>query len=89
MSNAGPHIEEEIDDDHPGPGYELEDCDPDDPWKVYYNKAEQRFALVMPEGDVAEIEARAKAEGVSVEVYIRRRFGLPDEPPPIAPAILS
>lgn len=72
---------DEIDDDHPGPGYELVD-DHDAWWKVYYNKAEGIYTYVMPEEDAAAINAAAEAEGVSVEVYIRRKFGLPDEPPP-------
>lgn len=73
-------MEEEIDDDHPGPGYELV-CDHDAWWKLYYNKAEGRTAISMSEEDSAEIEAQAKAEGVSIEGYFRRKQGFPDEPP--------
>ncbi len=85
MTDKQPAMEEETDDDHPGPGYELV-CDHDASWKVYYNKAEGCYAFSMPEEDSAQIEAQARAEGVSVEVYLRRKFGLPDEPPPDRPS---
>jgi hypothetical protein len=80
MTDTKPAMEEEIDDDHPGPGYELV-CDHDAWWKLYYNKAEGRMAVSMSEEDSAEIEALAKAEAVSIEVYFRRKLGFPDQPP--------
>jgi hypothetical protein len=39
------------------------------------------MAVSMSEEDSAEIGAMAKAEGVSIEVYFRRKLGFPDEPP--------
>jgi hypothetical protein len=64
---------------HPGPGYELFG-EQDDTWTVYYNEQEECFAIVMPEEDAAGIKANAQAEGVSVEVFLRRRWFLPDHP---------
>lgn len=64
---------------HPGPGYELV-CDEDERWTIYYSKQDERLAIVMPEEDAADIEADAHAEGVSVEVLLRRRWSLPDYP---------
>lgn len=55
------------------------DDDEDDEWRVSWSG--DIMTVEMSEDDAREIEARAKAAGVTVGVYFRRRLGLPDEPP--------
>jgi hypothetical protein len=55
-----------------------EDEEEEDEWDVSW--ADGVMTIWLPEEDALEIEARAKEAGVSVEIYVRRKFGFPDEP---------